>query len=406
MKSSGNMGQRLQQIYTILLVIVIFVGGFLIGSHFAITEAQTETPSISPDLIGDTDEAFAPLFEVYQIIQDSYLDPVDTRTLVDGAISGMVDSLGDQFSGYMTPDVYEMFDTTLSGDIEGIGVVIRTLEESGEIEVVSVLRGSPAGAVGVEPGDIFVEVDGENVLGLNQTELAGRVRGPAGTDVVITFRRGEEHVTFTITRARIEIPNVETEILPGNIAYISLAEFNGRAYEQIAAAVAELDVNNRSGLIFDLRGNPGGLLSSAVNIASAFIEDGTILTEDFGNGEQQIFEANGSFLGITVPIVVLVDETSASASELVAGAMQDRDVATIIGEVTFGKGTVQNVRGLSNGGGLRITIARWIRPNGEWIHGVGVTPDIVVEWAFDADNPDAEDLQLSAAVEYLQGLGQ
>ncbi len=397
MKSGRAFWQRTHQIHTVLLVIAVFVAGFVIGSQIMVGEAAEQPREAT---IGETDEAFEPFWEAFNAIQDLYIDNVEVPTLVDGAISGMIDALGDQYSGYMNPEIYPLFDADLSGDIEGIGVVIRTLEETGQIQVVNVLKGTPAMEAGVQPGDIFLEVDGESVIGLNQTELAARVRGPSGTTVNITFLRDEETYNVDIVRARIEIPNVETDILEGDIAYISMAEFNALAYDQLRDALEELDVNNRRGLIFDLRGNPGGFLRTAIDIASGFIEDGIILTEEFGNGDTQVFEATGNYFGIEVPIVVLVDERSASASELVAGAMQDRDVATLIGEQTFGKGTVQTVRELSNGGGIRLTIARWIRPSGQWIHEIGVEPDIVVEWEPEGFD-DPEDPQLQAAIDFL-----
>ena len=182
----------------------------------------------------------------------------------------MVDSLGDQFSGYLTPEAYESSASQLSGEFEGIGVYIRTLEETGEIEVVSIIEGSPALAAGVQPGDIFWEVDGRSTAGLNQTELAGLVRGPVNSDVTIVFRRDEDFVEIVITRARIEIPTVTTDILDNDIAYIKLSEFSSVAADRMEQAIQELDINSRNGFVLDLRGNPGGLLTSAVEIGSLF----------------------------------------------------------------------------------------------------------------------------------------
>jgi len=391
------------KVQTFLLVIAVFLSGFMFGNINTTSEAQV-VPSYA---IGDTDEAFEALWEAFNLIQNRYVDAgnVEVPELVDGAIQGMVDALGDQYSGYLTPEAYNMFNSDISGDISGIGVVIRQDEDTGEVEVLRVLDNAPAQGVGVLPGDIFWEVNGENVVGMTTSDLANLVRGPEGSDVRITFKRGEEFIDFTITRARFEIPNVETDILENDIAYISLAEFNSRSRTQLDAAIAELDVNSRSGFIFDLRGNPGGLLSSAVDIGSMFIEDGVLLYETFADGSEEIFEVNGNYADINVPIVVLIDESSASASELVAGAIKDTNAATLIGETSFGKGTVQTIQPLTNGGGLRITIARYLLPSRAWVHEVGVTPDIVIEW-----NPQTQeelegpDIQLEAAIEYLNGL--
>lgn len=392
--------KNLSKISTALLLVLVFAAGFVIGNEISISNAQD-----IPAAIGDTDEAFAPLFEVYQAIQARYVDANDVEVpeLVNGAITGMVDALGDPYSSYLDPSAYEQFTSDLSGNVEGIGVVIRTDEDTGEIFVVSLIKGAAAEAAGVQPGDIFVEVDGESVVGYNQSDLATLVRGPAGTDVTVTFRRSGELITIDITRVRFEVPNVEAEVLDGNIAYISMAEFSDTSRIQLEEAFEDLDVNNSNGLIFDLRGNPGGLLSAAVDVASFFIEDGVILYESFADGSERVFEATGDYGDIAVPIVVLVDEGSASASELVSGAMQDRDVAVVIGEVSFGKGTVQTLQPLTNNGALRITIARYLLPSRTWIHELGVEPDIIIPYDIVEDGEDI-DPQLDAAIDFLTGI--
>lgn len=390
------------QLQTGFIVILVFVAGFALGNHAGVTNAQSGT---SPE----TEALFQPLFEVYDLIDNQYVDPNDApviaETLVDGAITGMVDSLGDQFSGYMDPATFPLMNDDLEGEIEGIGVVIHTNEETNRIEVINVMKGTPAASSGLRIGDIFVAVDGEDVTTASQVELASKVRGRAGSDVTLTMQRGEDMLDFVITRARIEIPNIESRVIEDtNVGYIKLNQFSSEARNQIDAAINTLDINNRDGLIVDFRGNPGGLLNSAIDVASAFIAEGPILIEDFGAGNEEILSANGRFSDIQVPIVVLVDETSASASELVAGAMQDTNTATIIGETTLGKGTVQTWRTLTNGGGVRLTIARWLTPNRNWIHGLGITPDIIVEWTPESFD-DTNDPQLAAALTHLQTIG-
>ncbi|MCB9451899.1 MAG: S41 family peptidase [Anaerolineaceae bacterium] len=390
--------QRTRHLGISVLVLVVFVAGFTLGNNQAVSYAQSDT-SAPPG----AEELFQPFWQVYNLILSDSLKEVEPKDLMEGAINGMMDTLGDQFSGYMSPDIYALMNADLSGEVEGIGALVRTNEETNEVSIASVLEGSPAEAAGVMSGDVFVAVDGEDVSGWTQTELVGKVRGRAGTDVTITFRRGEDLIDITITRARISIPNVESRMLEGNVGYVKLRDFTPDARTELDAALQLLDVNNLNGLVFDLRGNPGGLLTSAIDIASAFIKNGVILTEDFGHGNERPYEANGSYIGVSVPLVVLVDENSASASELVAGALQDRGRATLVGQVTFGKGTVQTWRELVNGGGVRLTIARWLTPNGNWIHEQGVTPDFIVEWTPEdhAANPDA-DPQLDAAVQFLQ----
>ncbi len=397
MKLSNQLRGRWQHLSTAIILALVFTAGFAIGNGRGLTQAQGGD-TVPP---ADVQRDFEPFWQVFNLIKSDYLDEIDTSVLVDGAISGMVDALEDQYSGYMNPEVYDLLNSDLEGEIEGIGVVIHTVEETGEIEVVGVLEGTPAQLAGMMNGDIFVTVDGQEVAGMNQTELAVLVRGPAGSTVDITVRRDNELIEFTVERAHIIIPNVEYEILDGNYGYVKLNQFTAEARHDLDTALASIDVNNLNGLVLDFRDNPGGLLSSAIEIASAFIEEGTVVVEDFGDGNSQTFTANGDFAGITVPIVLLVNESSASASELVAGALQDSGAATIIGEATLGKGTVQTWHPLINGGGVRLTIARWLTPSGRWIHEQGIDPDITVEWTPESYN-DPNDPQLAEALSFLQ----
>lgn len=374
--------------------IVVFIIGFLLGNQITVIQAQSNTNATEAEVL-------SPVYQAYDYIQDTYIAQVEDTVLIDGAIDGMVRALEDQFSAYLVPDANERFNASLSGDMEGIGATIRVIPETGEIEVVNTLPNTPARAAGVQAGDIFYAVNGEDVLGLDQMELLPLVRGPAGTPVTITFKRGDELVDITITRERFEIPSVEYELLNDDIGYIYLIDFSARSRSQIDEALNMLDVNNLNGLVLDLRGNPGGLLTSAIEVTSAFLPDGVVLYEVFGDGSERIFQADGSFYGVTVPITVIVDRASASASELFAGALQDRELATIVGDVTFGKGSVQVIHQLVNGGGLRITIARWLTPLRNSINEVGVTPDILVPITEDFDFERDGDIQLQAAINYL-----
>lgn len=398
MSVSRAFWERMQAFRILFLFGFIFAAGFALGHLDSVSRAQSSF-RLSPE----TERAFDALFQTYNLIREEYIDKVETAVLVDGAIAGMVDALGDRYSGYMDPDLYAALNDDLDGTVEGIGAEVRTIQETGEIEIMTVMPGTPAMRAGLMPGDIFVKVNGEDVLGASQFELVRRVRGPAGTEVTLEVRRGSELLEFVIVRAVIEIPNMRFEVLDDNVAYIKLYEFNAEARNQLDNALSAMDINTRAGLILDLRGNPGGLLSTSIDVASAFIEDGVILIQKFGDGREQIFNANGKYSGLRVPLVVLVDETSASASELVAGAFQDRGVAMIIGEKTLGKGTVQTWSALVNGGGVRLTIARWLTPNGTWIHEQGVIPDIVVEWS-PTGVDDVEDPQLAEAVTYIKSL--
>ncbi len=378
-----------------VFIVVIFIIGFVLGNQITVIQAQSNV------IPAEAQRELQPIYEVYAALQADYVEDLEVDTLVNGAIDGMIAALDDPYSSYLTPEAYQNFDISLSGDMEGIGATIRTIEETGEIEIIDVLPNAPAEGAGVQPGDIFVAVDGEDVTGLDQLELLPLVRGPAGTEVTITFKRGEELVDIAIVRDRFEIPTVEYEVLDNQIGYVYMADFNQRSREQLDEALDTIDVNNLNGLVFDLRGNPGGLLTSAIEVTSAFLDDGVILYEEFGDGREEIFAADGTFYGIDVPIVVLVNQGSASASELFAGALQDTKTAVIVGDTTFGKGTVQTIQQLSNGGGLRMTIARWLTPGRNSIAEVGVTPDVVVQIPEDFDFEREGDIQLQAAVDYL-----
>lgn len=395
MDPTTDLRGRLKSFSAVAALVIVFFVGYAVGNDHLIGRAQGNTTPPP-----GAQEAFAPFWQVYNLIQDQYIDDVPVDQLVAGATKGMVDSLGDPYSGYMDAQAFGMLNSDLEGEFDGIGVVIHTIESSGAIEVVGLLDGAPAQGVGIRPGDIFAKVNDVDVSTLNQTDLAILVRGPEGTDVKITMKRGDELIDFTITRARITVPNVESRVLDDNIAYIKLNQFSSKARADLDSALEQVDVNDRAGLIFDLRDNPGGLLSSAVSVGSAFIQSGPITIESYGDGSEQVYSADGSFANIRVPIVVLVNEASASASELIAGALQDTHTATIMGEVTLGKGTVQQWLPLENQGGLRLTIARWLTPDRRWIHQEGITPDIVVDWTPTTFN-DPNDPQLLAAEDFL-----
>lgn len=392
------------QLVTVLLLVAVFAAGVFIGSSGINSNAQPDVAQAQPNTLPprDAEERFASFWEVYNLIQKTYLDTPDADTLLNGAITGMIEALEDDYSGYVEPEL-ATFINDLSGEIQGIGVVISKREDDGLIEVATVLPGTPAERAGVKEGDIFLEVNGEDVTDVTTTELAARVRGPQGTTVNIKMQRAEETVDFAIERARIVIPNTETRILDGDIAYIKLNEFTANARQDLDRAFAETDARNRAGLILDLRDNPGGLLSSAVNVASAFLDQGdVVLIEQFGDGTEEVFEATGNSLNFDKPFVVLVNGNSASGSELVVGAWKDNGTSIVVGETTFGKGTVQTQNNLTNGGSVRLTIARWLRPSGEWIHELGITPDVVVEWTPEQREADPDtDPQLQAAIEQI-----
>ncbi|MCY4463965.1 MAG: S41 family peptidase [Chloroflexi bacterium] len=353
--------------------------------------------SLLPSSHAESDPLFQPFWEAWDLIQSRYIDEVDSEQLVEGALTGLVDSLGDEFSYYIRPEVYAR-DYDYSGEFTGIGVMVKTNDQGG-IEVMEVAPDSPAAEVGVLRGDIFFAVDGESVAGLTQDDLSALVPGPRGTSVRVTFRRGDELLTFDIVRDVFVVPNVDYEV-HGDIAYISMNEFHNLARGQLEEALAAVDMPARSGLIVDVRGNPGGTIESAIDVASLFLDDDIVLQQVDRDGQIRMTQGNGSSVSIHVPIVLLVDSESASASELLAGALQDHERATIIGEKTFGKGTVQTIQEIVNGGAVRLTVRRYLTPLGRVIDKTSVVPDIIIE----EDDASDNDNQLAAAIAFLESL--
>lgn len=348
----------------------------------------------------DIDALFEPFWATWDTLHDTYPDALDDNAMMEGALSSMLESLGDPHTDYMPPDMYSAVNEAMSGEYEGIGATVRQNETTGGLELMSIMDGSPAQAAGLLPGDQIVEVDGEDITDLTQNEIIAQVRGPAGTTVRLGILRYSEPeiLSFDVTRDRITVPSVSYELLDGDIAYIRLAQFDFASTDLMRQAIEEMDANNLNGLILDVRGDPGGYLTTAIEVASAYIPEGPVVIER-GPGREQTYNALGDAIAPDVPMVVLVDQGSASASELIAGALQDRGRAIIVGMQTFGKGSVQTWRELSNGGGIRITISRWYTPNGNSVSEVGIEPDITV--AFDVTTP--EDEQLDAAIAVLQG---
>jgi carboxyl-terminal processing protease len=268
--------------------------------------------------------------------------------------------------------------------------------------IVQPLPGWPAIEAGLRAGDVVLEVDGTTLLGMSLYESIALIRGPAGSSVTLLVEREEVDDPFEveITRARIELPSVESRMLDDSLGYVRLRDFGETSVRELKSALRELDANELDGLIFDLRGNRGGFLASSVQVTSEFVGESPILIERFRDGRERRYPASSGGLALDVPLVVLVDGSSASASEIAAGAIQDTGRGILLGQTTLGKGSVQTVHELSDGSELRVTIARWFTPNDRAIHNVGLDPDIEVELS-EQDILDENDPQLDRAIQYL-----
>lgn len=416
------MNKTLKAVLLVLAVLIValgsFAGGFVTGHLLpfgtfpmaGITDVPTEAPqsTASPEQLAATPEElqtlFAPFWQAWNLIHENYVvQPVDDVALMRGAIDGMMQALGDEHSTYMNPEEYQQANESLEGSYEGIGAYVDTTTDY--LTITSPIPGSPAEAAGLLPGDKIVAIDGEDMTGIDAELARRRVLGPAGSTVVLTIvREGEESpLEFTIVRARITIASADGEMLEGNIAYIQVTTFGPNTMPELNSVLEELMPQNPKGIILDLRNNGGGFLQTSVDVTSQFLEQGVVLYEQYGDGNRITFEVvpGGAATDVDIPMIVLINEGSASASEIVAGALQDSGRAKLLGTVSYGKGSVQIWYPLSEeNGAVRVTIAKWLTPNGNTIHDIGLTPDYPVELTED-DRIADRDPQLDEAVRIL-----
>lgn len=374
------------------------VGGLVEGLLRAI-EVETGEP------VDREQAADAILAAALQIMQQQESADLDVRTLTYGAINGLTFQLDDDYTYLRDPEEAAFFNESLQGSFEGIGARVAEAEGGG-VRIVEPFSGQPAWNAGIRRGDVILAVDGQDITRMTLQDAISLIRGPKGSEVLLTIQsEGQEARDIEVVRDRITVPAVEYRMLDNGVAYLRLGEFSAPASEQVREALESLQEQNPVGLVLDLRGNPGGFLRSAVEITSEFIDEGPVVVERFKDGREEVFEAEKGGRALDIPLVVLVDEGSASASEILAGAVQDTGRAILVGARTFGKGSVQIPDELSDGSVLSITTARWFTPNDRLIHGEGLLPDIEVERTEEDIEAD-RDPQLDRAVEYLLQQGQ
>ena len=349
-------------------------------------------------------ELFAPFWESWDLLHTYYVDqPLDDNAMMEGAIRGMISALGDPHTRYADPKEYQEEVDSSAGEYQGIGAYVDVTGEF--VKVNSTIPGSPAEEAGLRSGDLVIAVNGEDVTGKDPNVVLYDIRGPEGTPVLLTIRRGdEEPFDVEIVRRKIETSSVEGEMLDGQIAYISMSQFGDNTTLELRDKLDELMKNKPKGLILDLRDNGGGWLNTAVDTASEFLPAGTtVLIEKEGDGTETVHRTHRrGGRALDVPMVLLINENSASASEIVTGALQCAERAMIIGKTSYGKGSVQIQPELVNGGAISITIARWYLPDDTLIHGIGIKPDIEVEITQE-DIDNGLDPQLDTAIAFLTG---
>jgi carboxyl-terminal processing protease len=412
----------------VAVVLVVAAGSFVVGLNVAAGGPSADgpaasgsapaapTPRIESVSCTQPTEAFAVLCETYARIKADYVDQVSDEELVQGAVKGMVEALPDPYSGYLAPDQYQAARDDLSGEFSGIGAEVgiknltdptdaascKVISNQCALVIISPLDGSPAETAGLQAGDVVLEIDGEPTSGSTVQDEVFKVRGPAGSHVTLHVSRDGRELDVPITRQLIELQVVETRMLEAGIGYIRLSIFTDDSVGRFREGLQSLLSQGASSVVFDLRDNPGGFITAAQGIASQFVGDGLLFTvESGGNIERYEAQGGGLATNVSLSVAVLVNEGSASASEIVAAALKERGRATIVGQPTFGKNTVQVWSDLPGGAGLRLTTDRWFTPKHNTVEGDGLAPDLAV--SVPDPLPEGSDPILDRAITLLRG---
>ncbi|MFA6105199.1 MAG: S41 family peptidase [Patescibacteria group bacterium] len=391
---------------------LIFGVGVLAGEAMYVKKTITnENGQVSIEKVTDLNRlinhsgevSFNQFWEVWDAIKQKYVKQQDIKDkdLFYGAIQGMVAGLGDPYSVYFPPMAASEFSKSLSGEFNGIGAEIGI--KNNQLMIISPLPNTPAEKAGLKPGDKIMLIDGKPTVGMDTNTAVENIRGPATSSVKLTImRNGWDKVRdFSIHRAKINVPSVIYSEKTGNIAYLRIMQFNENTIPQLNKYIGDIQNKKPAGIILDLRGNPGGYLDAAITMSSEWVPEGKIVSEKFSDGSENIHYTEGLHRLSGIKTVVLVNKGSASASEIVAGALQDNKAATVIGEQTFGKGSVQDYQVLSDGSALKVTVAEWYTPAGNNINEKGITPNIEVKEEFEKE-AIGEDVVIQKALELLK----
>lgn len=379
--------------------LLIFSGGYVVGSgkvnisFLNKDNFQTQNASLPENL------DYSSIDEVYSALKQNYDGELKLEDLINGLKKGLANSTGNPYTEYLTDDEASDFDSELNGEFSGIGAELS--KENNQIVVVAPISGFPADKAGLRPKDAIIAIDDESTYNMSVTDAVKKIRGEPGTKVVLTISRGEQTKDYEIIREDIVIPSVEYKVIDNKIGYIKISRFADDTAELAKKAANELKQQNVKGVVLDLRGNPGGLLDASVAVASQWLDAGDqVVVEKRGSEVIKTHLASGENPLKGVPTVVLIDEGSASASEILAGALKDNQAASLVGTDSYGKGSVQQLIPLNNGGVIKITIARWYTPNGRNIDKEGIAPDKKIDRSI-SDIKNDKDPQLDAALKQL-----
>lgn len=385
------------------LFILTFVFGWILGHQ----DSQFGRVGFTPNIVGKNSQNqnvdFSIFWRTWELVEKKYDGKIDYQKLVFGAVKGMVDALGDPYTAFLTPEEAAQLSDDLSGVVSGIGAEVGIKNK--RVTIIAPIDDSPAKKAGILAGDIITQIDGQTTEGMDVNTAVSKIRGQAGTKVKLMIERSGNQKEYEITREKISVKSVKSEIKDGNVGYVSLSRFDETSTEELRSALDNFTQKGVKKIVLDLRDNPGGYLDQSVTVTSEFIAKGVIVAEkkDVANEKEMQYKAisGGKMTGSDIKIIVLVNNGSASASEIVAGALKDHKRATLVGEKTFGKGSVQEIENLSQGAKLRVTVAHWYTPNGKNIAKEGIAPDIEVKLSEEDYNVN-RDPQLDRALELLK----
>lgn len=396
------MSDKIKRIYrTIMLIIVVTLVTFVMTSAFLYNKLGTSS-FLNTGINGVSSELLRKIYAVKAILDNKYVSEINEEKLINGAIKGYVNAVGDEYTEYFTKEEMESFSSEIEGNYVGIGVCMIQNTEDNTIVVLYPIEGAPAEQVGIQTGDIIRKVDGIEYTGEDFDKISSRIKGKEGTKVILEIERKEQRLTFEIERKNIDLYPIESEILDGNIGYINITSFDSDCAKEFKAIYNNLAKVNITSLIIDLRNNGGGIVDEALDIADYVLEKNKVMliTKD-KDGKEEIEKSNSKPI-VNMPVVILTNRSTASASEILAAALKENNKATIVGEKTYGKGVIQELLTLSDGSGIKVTVEEYYTPNRNKINGVGITPDVEVVSNGSIIVEMEQDIQLQEAIKILK----